>query len=143
MSLHRNDISNLKKYNLEFAESWQVVDYFEKLVANYYGAPWAVAVDSCTHAIELSLRVTGIDNRLVVLPKHTYMSIGMMLDELDIPYILADIEWKDYYPIGTYPVLDAAVSWSKNSYVPGTKMCISFQFKKTFTYRPRRHDFVG
>jgi dTDP-4-amino-4,6-dideoxygalactose transaminase len=29
-----------------------IVDKFEKLVANFYGAPYAVAVDCCTHAIE-------------------------------------------------------------------------------------------
>ena len=33
------------------------VKEFEVLIANYYGAKYAVAVDCCTHAIELCLRV--------------------------------------------------------------------------------------
>ena len=29
---------------------------FEQTIANFYGAPYAIAVDSCTHAIELCMR---------------------------------------------------------------------------------------
>ena len=45
-----------------------------------------------------------------------------------------DLEWKDeawldYYYL-TDNIVDAAVLWKKESYVPGTFMCVSFQFKK-------------
>ena len=36
---------------------------------------------------------------------------------------------KDYYYL-TDNIIDAAVLWKKNSYIPGTFMNISFQFKK-------------
>ena len=35
---------------------FEIVDQFEKTIAKFYGAPYAIATDSCTHAIELSLR---------------------------------------------------------------------------------------
>ena len=35
---------------------FEVVKEFEKRIADYYNAPFAVATDSCTHALELSLR---------------------------------------------------------------------------------------
>ena len=38
-------------------------------------------------------------------------------------------DWKDYYYI-TNNIIDAAVLWKKNSYLPTTFMCISFQFQK-------------
>jgi len=36
--------------------SFDVVEQFEQEVAKFFGAPYAVATDSCTHAIELCLR---------------------------------------------------------------------------------------
>ena len=39
------------------------------------------------------------------------------------------MNWEDYY-IGNTNVIDAAVLWKENNYIPGTFMCLSFQFKK-------------
>jgi len=36
--------------------SFEVVKEFENKVADFFGAPYGVAVDSCTHGIELALR---------------------------------------------------------------------------------------
>jgi len=36
------------------------VDEFEKAIAKFYGSTFAVAVDCCTHAIELSLRYNKV-----------------------------------------------------------------------------------
>ena len=35
--------------------SFDKVIQFEKEIANFFGSPYAVAVDCCTHAIELCL----------------------------------------------------------------------------------------
>ena len=40
-----------------------------------------------------------------------------------------DEEWKDYYYL-TDNIIDAAVLWKRDSYIPGTFMSLSFQFKK-------------
>lgn len=127
--LHRDDIQQLETLGLQFTESWQVVDYFERLLATYFDAPFAVAVDSCTHALELCLRLSSISECLAV-PAQTYMSVPMMLDKLSMPYRLLDIEWEKYYALSEN-ILDAATLWEPKSYIPGHMMCISFQFKKT------------
>lgn len=101
---------------------------FEKLIANFYGAPYAVAVDCCTHAIELCLRLTKPEK--VTCPTHTYLSIPMTFEKLGISWEFVDNDWKDYYYIGHTNIIDGAVYWKQNGYVPGTKMCLSFQFKK-------------
>ena len=36
--------------------SFEVVSEFEKKVADFFGSSYAIAVDSCTHGIELCLR---------------------------------------------------------------------------------------
>ena len=129
MSIARNDIEQLSQYDLLFDESWKVVDHFERLVAEYFGAPYAVATDCCTHALELSIRICNQPSN-VTLPRHTYMSVPMMLEKLGINYQLDNIQWNQYYQIDPLPVIDAAVCWERGSYVSGTMMCLSFQFKK-------------
>ena len=101
---------------------------FERLIANFYNAPYAVAVDCCTHAIELCLRLTKPNN--VTCPAHTYLSVPMTLKKPDINFEFADTKWNDFYFIGNTNIVDAAVYWRRNGYVPNTMMCLSFQFKK-------------
>ena len=39
--------------------SFDKVRIFEEKIASFFGAPYAVAVDCCTHGVELSLRLTN------------------------------------------------------------------------------------
>jgi len=108
--------------------SFGVVREFEKQVATFFGSPYAVAVDCCTHGIELCLRYNKVDE--ISVPKRTYLSVPMLADKLNIGLKWRDEDWENYYYLGDNNVIDAAVLWKKNSYVPGTFMCISFQFRK-------------
>jgi dTDP-4-amino-4,6-dideoxygalactose transaminase len=101
---------------------------FEKLIATFYNAPYAVAVDCCTHAIELCLRLTKPNN--VTCPAHTYPSVPMTLKKLDINFSFVDASWNDFYFLGNTNIVDAAVYWRRNGYIPNTLMCLSFQHKK-------------
>lgn len=100
---------------------------FESKIAKFFGAPYAVAVDSCTHGVELCLRYKAVSK--VKIPKQTYLSIGFLPQKLNIEYEWSDIAWQDYYELAE-GIYDAAVLWRKDSYIPGTMMCLSFQFKK-------------
>lgn len=104
------------------------VEEFEQKIATFYNAPYAVAVDCCTHAIELCLRLTKPNQ--VTCPTHTYLSVPMTFEKLGLNWEFVDNDWKDYYYIGHTDIIDAAVYWKHNGYIPGTKMCLSFQFKK-------------
>lgn len=106
----------------------EVVDKFEKTIAKFYGAPYAVAVDCCTHAIELSLRIQK--PMFVSCPKNTYISVPMTFEKLGLKWQFQEERWDDYYLIGGTNIIDAAVYWKENGYVPGSLMCLSFQFKK-------------
>ena len=68
--------------------SFEVVRDFENAIAKFYGAPYAVAVDSCTHSIELCLRYKEV--KKIILPKRTYLSIAFLAQKIGI-----DLEWKD------------------------------------------------
>lgn len=106
---------------------FSAVDEFEKKIAEFFGSPYAVAVDSCTHGVELCLLYTGVNSFTV--PKHTYLSIPFLAEKLKIKRIWQDIDWVDYYYL-TDKVIDAAVLWKKDSYVPNTFMSVSFQYQK-------------
>ncbi len=106
---------------------FQVITEFENKIAKFFGSPYAIAVDSCTHGVELALRYTKPEGFLV--PKHTYLSIPFLSYKLNIPFRWKDENWVDYYYL-TDQVIDAAVLWKPNSYIPGTFMGVSFQYQK-------------
>lgn len=107
---------------------FEIVTKFETAIADFYGAPYAVATDSCTHAIELSLRFANVTE--ATCPEHTYISIPFTLEKLGINWQFEHKEWHDYYFLGNTNIVDAAVYWSPGSYIPNTFMCLSFQFQK-------------
>ena len=106
----------------------KVVSDFEKKIADWFGSEYAVAVDACTHGIELCLRYVGANE--IVVPKRTYLSVPMLANKMNLELKWKDEDWRDYYEIGNTGVYDAAVLWRKNSYIPKSFMCISFQFQK-------------
>jgi dTDP-4-amino-4,6-dideoxygalactose transaminase len=107
--------------------SFNVIKEFENRIASFFGAPYAVAVDSCTHGVELCLRHTKAAS--ISIPKNTYLSIPFLAEKLNIHRTWRDENWKDFYYL-TDRVVDAAVLWKSNSYIPNTMMSISFQYQK-------------
>ena len=107
--------------------NFNTVVEFEKQVAEFFGAPYAIAVDACTHGVELAVRYTNVD--YIRVPRRTYLSIPFLADKLNIDLFWKDEDWKDYYYV-TDNVVDAAVLWKRSSYIPGTFMNLSFQYQK-------------
>jgi len=108
--------------------SFETIGEFEQKIAEFYGSPHGVAVDCCTHAIELCLRYNKPET--MVVPARTYISIPFLAKKIGIELEWKEEEWTDFYYIGNTNVVDAAVLWRKGSYLPGTLMCLSFQFRK-------------
>jgi dTDP-4-amino-4,6-dideoxygalactose transaminase len=107
--------------------SFDIIKTFENKVAEFFGSPFAVAIDCCTHGVELSLRLTNATK--IYCPKRTYISIPNLSTKMGIDLEWKDEEWSEYYYL-TDRVIDAAVLWRPNSYIEGTLMSISFQFRK-------------
>jgi len=107
--------------------SFKPIKDFETEIAKFFGSPYAVATDCCTHAVELCLRYTAA--KLIEVPQHTYISIPMLSIKLGIDMKWKSENWLDYYYL-TDNIIDAAVLWKEKSYIENTFMCVSFQFKK-------------
>jgi len=114
--------------NYYYIMNFETVKTFENKIAKFYGAPYAVAVDCCTHAIDLCLRYQNVKS--ITVPKRTYISIPFLANKLGIELRWKDEDWQEYYWIGGTNIIDAAVLWKENSYIKGTFMCLSFQFQK-------------
>lgn len=114
--------------------AYRVVDDFEAELADYTGAPFAVAVDSCTNALLLALvyrrETDGLDK--VTLPNRTY--VGVLQAALNAGY---DVEWhngqwQDWYRLGGVGVVDSARRIARRMYRvhPGRLVCLSFHAAK-------------
>jgi len=107
--------------------SFNILTDFENELSKFFGSKFAVLVDSCTHGIELCLRHTN--TKKITVPKRTYLSVPFLANKLNIELEWKDENWVNYYYL-TENIIDAAVLWGKNSYIPNTFMCISFQYQK-------------
>jgi len=110
--------------------NFNVVKEFEEKIAEFFGSPYAIAVDSCTHGIELCLRYTK--EIKINVPKRTYLSVPFLAEKIGLEREWRDEDWEDYYTLnyGDKRIIDAAVLWRKNSFIPNTFMCVSFQYQK-------------
>jgi dTDP-4-amino-4,6-dideoxygalactose transaminase len=118
--------------------AYRVVDLFEQELCDFTGAPYAVAVNSCTNALFLALRwerLHGTKSAYVRLPRRTY--IGVLQSCLNAGY---DVEWSDsvwaetwqkrgWYMLEPVPVADCARYLGEGAYQFG-HACLSMHSAK-------------
>jgi len=130
----------LKEYALEevirkgykIDTPWDVVDIFEKKVAEYAGSKYAVAVDNCTDAMFLCLKYLKCSENPcpVRVPKQTYVSVPMTIRNAGCKYIFEDIEWSGAYQLKPHPIYDSSLRFTKGMYIKNSFQCLSFHRKK-------------
>ena len=109
---------------------YQVVDKFEKQIAKFAGSKYAVAVESGTAAIFLSLIYRGITPSVYAwIPKLTYPSVPCSIIQAGGVVRFDDRKWKGVYEIKPYGVIDGALRFRKGMYKGGLH-CLSFHMKK-------------
>jgi dTDP-4-amino-4,6-dideoxygalactose transaminase len=115
----------------DYEDPFQLIDDFEKDIAQYTNAPYVVTTDCCTHAIELCFRYlisqdTSTLNKTITIPKKTYLSIPMVFHKLGIPYKLIDGEWNSEYNFGFTNIWDSARCLINGMYKTNQVQCLSF-----------------
>jgi dTDP-4-amino-4,6-dideoxygalactose transaminase len=108
--------------------SFDTILQFEKELAKFTGAPYAIMTDCCTHAIELCLRYDR--PRELTFTATTYLSIPMLMHKLNIPYMLTTEDWTGEYHFYGSRIWDSARRLEEGMYRPGDKQCLSFGFGK-------------
>ena len=114
---------------------WDNVTHFEEIVAEYAGSEYAVAVDSCTNALFLSMqafKALNVDDETsrVTVPTRTYISVPMQVRHCGYHVEFTDMSWSGVYELAPLPIVDSAQRFTKNMYQKGTLYCLSFHSKK-------------
>ena len=105
----------------------KVVKSFENEISKFYGSKYAVATDSCTHAIELCLIYERI--KKITVPTRTYISIPFLAKKLNIQLEWSTKKWSQYYYIEDTKIIDAAVLWKEKA-MSQAHICVSaFNFR--------------
>tara|TARA_R110000751_G_scaffold221703_4_gene324084 strand:+ start:1931 stop:2551 length:621 start_codon:yes stop_codon:yes gene_type:complete len=111
--------------------TWDNVEHFEQLIANYAGSKYAIATDSCSNAIFLSLKYIQMrqPHGVVEVPKYTYPSVPMAVKHAGFEVKFVHKKWHGIYQLSPFSVYDGAVMFTKDMYAGGFH-CLSFHIKK-------------
>lgn len=104
------------------SDPFQVVRDFEADLCAYTGAPYAVAVNSCTMAILLAcawMRTTFVAPIRVSLPALTYIGVPYAVMEAGFRIDWRNEDWQGEYEIKGLSVLDAARRFTSDMFDPG------------------------
>jgi len=103
-----------------------ITEMFEQKVAEYTGAPYAVAIDSCSNAIFLSLMYEKVKGLKITIPTKTYMSVPCEIIHAGGKVQFEDVEWSGVYQLKPTKVYDSALRFTNDMYIPNSFMCLSF-----------------
>ena len=67
----------LKSQGYEVNDPWDIVDIFERKLADFAGSKYAVSVDNCTDGMFLCLKYLNFQGEITV-PRKTWLSVPGM-----------------------------------------------------------------
>lgn len=126
--LQRSEFKKLKELGYVWSNPQEIIDIFEKKVAEFAGAKYAVAIDSCSNALFLTLKYLKASGTITI-PKQTYVSVPMQIKHAGCNVAFEDLNWSGVYQLKPYPIWDGATRWTQGMYQGGYHV-VSFQFKK-------------
>jgi len=112
---------------------WKIVNEFEQAVAKYAGAPYGVAVDSCTNALFLSLVLLKrkYGEMAIEIPCRTYVGVAHAIINAGHKCFFDSYDWTGVYPLFDTPIIDAARRFTSRMYAyPYMLYCLSFHWHK-------------
>lgn len=105
-----------------------VIRQFEKTIAKHCGAPYGIAVESCTSALLLCCLYLKVKE--VTIPKKTYFSVPMSIIHAGGTVRYKDLDWRGSYQLEPYWIIDSAMRFKKDMYLQNTFCCLSFHYAK-------------
>lgn len=105
---------------------------FERAVAQYTGAPFVVAVNSCTMALRLAFDWQKMQSVMpfIEIPARTYPSVPMQAKQAGLEIIWSFDPWQGAYCMRPSWIWDCAKRFTGGMYVPGGVQCVSFHARK-------------
>lgn len=118
----------LIKYGL--SDPFELVDLFEKKVASFCGAKYAVSLDCATNGLFLSLKWYKAEGTTVIIPSRTWISVPNVILRVGAKIEFEDIDWDKSYQLKPYPIYDSAVCFNKGMHIKDTVTVVSFHIRK-------------
>jgi dTDP-4-amino-4,6-dideoxygalactose transaminase len=118
-----------------------IIEQFEAAICDYTGAPYAVAVNSCTNALLVSLAYWTIKERpshfpaVITIPKRTYVSVPMTILHCRYRVTFDDRDWVGIYRLNPAPIWDCARRFTSGMFPTRLRetpifQCVSFHWTK-------------
>lgn len=135
----RPEIQQLRNKGYIFEDPREANKIFEDKLMWFTGAPYVILTDNCTDALFLALYYTNYaatphiaktSITTLEIPARTYLSVPQSISQAGYGFEFEDYNWSGAYNIKPLNIWDAAVRFTKDMYIPGTFMTLSFQIKK-------------
>jgi dTDP-4-amino-4,6-dideoxygalactose transaminase len=107
---------------------YQVTKDFEKMLCDYTGSKYAVALNSGTAALLLSCIWCKVDE--VFIPCKTYVSVPNAVKLAGGKVRFYPVYWEGEYQLHPYPIWDSARRFTSGMYKEGQFQCVSFATTK-------------
>lgn len=111
---------------------YQIVIDLEERISEWSGSKYAVAVESGTSALFLSLMYRKHQKGslgAILIPKNTYPGVPCSIIHAGGRVQWSDKKWEGIYELIPYEIYDSALRFSKGMYKGGLH-CLSFHIKK-------------
>ncbi len=112
---------------------YKYVSDFEQAIADFSGSKYAVAVESGSAALFLSLlyrKHQGHSLQNIICPSRTYPSAACSIINAGGTIQFSDFNWHGIYELHPVGIIDGALRFKRDMYVTETLHCLSFHAKK-------------
>lgn len=109
--------------------SFEVVEKFEEVVAKFAGSRYAVATNTGTSALFLSMKYFAGSTMSVLMPARTFISVPLAALHCGLKVEFENVAWHGVYRIEPMPVWDGALRFRKDMFMGGLH-CLSFHARK-------------
>ena len=107
--------------------SFAIVEEFEQRVAEFAGSRFAVATNTGTSALFLSMKYAASGE--VVIPAKTFISVPMAAVHAGLKVRFESHSWTGVYQLKPFDIWDGALRFRKGMYQSGLH-CLSFHARK-------------
>lgn len=112
---------------------YKITEDFEKLLCDYTGSKYTIALDNMSNALFLALyyehKVKNRTEDIITIPSRTYPSVPCEIIHVGLKVGFEPVEGrtiKGAYQLKGSNVWDSALRFTTDMYIPNTHMCISF-----------------
>ena len=129
-NFRRPEPALLKDLGYSWEDPRDIIDIFERKLADYAGSKFAVVVDCCSNGLFLCLKYRKAKG-IAVIPSNTYVSVPMQILHAGLTPAFRKNCWSGLYEIDPFDIYDSAARFTKGMYVGGDALqVLSFQIKK-------------